>query len=162
MRKNSKQDMAQGRTPMDAAMRYLGYSARTVREVERHLDGKQFGEVEISDTVERLMELRLLDDAAYCEAFVSSRLRAKPISRQRLRRQLKEHEAEESAIADALAHVTDEVERANARAVAEKYQRQFAGMEPAERRRRVQARLQARGFDYDTIRMVTEGLEEGS
>ena len=145
---------------MDAAMRYLGYSARTVREVERHLDDKQFGEVEIYDAIERLKELKLLDDAAYCEEFVRSRLRTKPVSRQHLRQQLRAHEAEEDAIDDALLIVTQEVERSGARAVAEKYLRQFAALDEDERLRRVQQRLNARGYDYDTIRLVTERWEE--
>lgn len=141
-------------------MRYLGYCARTIREVERHLDEKEFSEVEVYDTVERLKELKLLDDAAYCEEFVQSRLRTKPVSRQHLKRQLREHEADETAAEEAVAAISDEQERANARSIAEKYDRQFAALDEPERRRRVQARLNARGYDYDTIRMVTEGWGE--
>ena len=70
-----------GRTPMDAALRFLGARARTVREVERHLDNCEYGEVEVYETVERLKALGLLDDVAFANEFVRTRLATKPISR---------------------------------------------------------------------------------
>lgn len=73
---------------MDAALTYLGFRARTVREVERYLDEKQYGEFEIMQVVDRLTELGLLNDAQYAADFVDSRLRTKPVSRRILREQL--------------------------------------------------------------------------
>ena len=54
-----KKAIETGRTPMDSALRFLGARARTIREVERHLDACEYGEVEVYETVERLKELRL-------------------------------------------------------------------------------------------------------
>ena len=77
---------------MDAALRYLGYRARTVRELERYLDEQQFGEYEISQVIERLKELGLADDAKFAADFIESRLRTKPVSRRHLQEQLYAHE----------------------------------------------------------------------
>ena len=97
-----------GRTPMDAALRYLGGRARTVREVERHLDASEYGEVEVYETVERLKELGLLNDLAFAAEFVRTRLATKPISRAHLREQLLAHETELEAIEQALLQVDEE------------------------------------------------------
>ena len=141
-----------GRTPMDAALRYLGARARTVREVERHLDDCEYGEVEVYDTVERLKALGLLDDAAYASDFVRTRLATKPVSRAHLRQQLFMHETDAEAIEQALDGLEEGAEAQSAAAVAEKYMRQYARLAEDERNEMVLRRLVARGYAYDTAR----------
>lgn len=141
-----------GRTPMDAALRYLGARARTVREVERHLDSCEYGEVEVYETVERLKELGLVDDLAYANEFVRTRLATKPISRAHLREQLLAHEVEAQAIEQALLQLDDDAQRQSAISVAEKYTRQYARLTPEERNEMVLRRLLSRGYSYDDAR----------
>lgn len=143
---------------MDAALNYLSSSARTVREVERRLDELEFGEIEIMDVVERLKELNLVDDAAYCRDFTESRLRSKPVSRRHLMEQLNSHEAEQEAIEAAVSAISDEAEDQNAVLVAEKYARQFSDLADIEQRMRLEKRLLARGFDYETTRRAVEAV----
>ena len=141
-----------GRTPMDAALRFLGARARTVREVERHLDSCEYGEVEVYETVERLKELGLLDDTAFAREFVRTRLATKPISRAHLREQLLSHETEQEAIDVALSEIDEETQQRTATATAEKYARQYARLSPEERDEMVIRRLLARGYSYDEAR----------
>lgn len=141
---------------MDEALRYLGYCARSVREVERHLDDCQFGEVEVMETVQRLEELNLLNDLQYAKDFVETRLAAKPVSRAHLREQLLAHELPRDVLDEALSAVTDEMEQSHACAVAEKYLRQLSALEARERTQRTLKRLLTRGFDYDTARNALE------
>ena len=141
-----------GRTPMDAALRFLGARARTVREVERHLDSCEYGEVEVYETVERLKELGLLDDTAFANEFVRTRLATKPISRAHLREQLLSHETEQEAIDVALSEIDEETQQRTATATAEKYARQYARLSPEERDEMVIRRLLARGYSYDEAR----------
>ena len=141
-----------GRAPMDAALRYLGGRARTVREVERHLDACEYGEVEVYETVERLKELNLLDDLAYANDFVRTRLATKPISRAHLREQLLAHEIEAGALEQALLQVDEEAQERSAAMVAEKYARQYARLPQQERDEMVIRRLLSRGYTYDEAR----------
>lgn len=147
-----------GVTPMDAALKYLTSRARTVREVECYLDAQEFGEYEVYQTVERLKELGYLNDAAYAEDFIRTRLATKPLSRRKLGEQLYAHKLEGDAIDAALATVTDEMEAENAAAVAEKYCRQFASLAPEARRERVLRRLYGRGYAYETVRQSVAAL----
>lgn len=137
---------------MDAALRYLGARARTVREVERHLDSCEYGEVEVYETVERLKELGLLDDLAYANEFVRTRLATKPISRAHLREQLLAHEVEAQAIEQAMQQLDDDAQRQSAISVAEKYARQYARLSPEERDEMVLRRLLSRGYSYEDAR----------
>ncbi len=134
---------------MDAALKFLGYSARSAREVERHLDEKQYGEVEVYETVERLKELGLVNDRAFAEDFIRTRLATKPVSRRKLKEQLMAHELDGETVEEVLAAVDDATERENARAVAEKYARQFSALPEQERVSRVMQRLVSRGYGYD-------------
>lgn len=149
-----------GTSAYDEALYFLTPKARTVRETENHLDECNFSEVEIMQSVERLTGNGLLNDEKYAADFVASRLAAKPVSRQKLREQLEGHFIDGEVIDSALAAVTDEVELANAKAVAEKFFRQFAGLELSERLRRVGLRLASRGFSFDDIKTVLAELTE--
>ena len=141
-----------GRTPMDSALRFLGARARTIREVERHLDACEYGEVEVYETVERLKELNLLDDLAYANEFVRTRLATKPISRAHLREQMRAHEIEQEAMERALEQVDEEAQQRSAASVAEKYARQYARLPQEERDEMIIRRLLSRGYSYDEAR----------
>ena len=150
-----------GRGPMDAALRFLGSRARTIREVERHLDACQYGEVEVYDVVERLKDLNLLNDFAFAEDYIKTRLATKPVSRARLSEQLRALEIDEEALDRALALVDDEQESQSAAQVASKYARQYASLPEQERTELVLRRLLSRGYGYDEARAALKtALEE--
>lgn len=159
--KKSKPNKAkQGVGAYDEALNFLTPKARTVRETEDHLDECDYSEVEITQTVERLLGNGLLDDRKYAENFVETRLNTKPVSRQKLREQLTGHFIPGEIINEALKSVDDETELNNAREVAEKYCRQFSGLELTERLRRVGLRLTSRGFSFDDIKTVLSEISE--
>ena len=118
-----------GKSAMDSALDYLTSRPRTVREMENYLDGQNYGEYEVYAAVERLKELKYLDDVRYAADFVSTRLATKPLSRRKLKEQLRTHYLSADDIDAAMEQVTDDVERRNAMAVAEKFYRQFEGLE---------------------------------
>lgn len=136
----------------DAALSYLSPKARTVREVELKLDEGSYSEGEIMQTIERLKEAGLLDDEKYARDFIESRLSTKPVSRFRLREQLRSHHVPEEIVSAALDEVEPGTEFENAVAVVKKFARQFEGIEDEEKRRRlIYSRLQTRGYSHETI-----------
>lgn len=147
---------------MDAALRYLGSRSRTAREIERHLDACEYGEVEVYETVERLKELGLVNDLAFAQDFVRTRLATKPISRAHLREQLLSHEVEQDAIDQALLQVDDETQQRSAVSVAAKYARQYARLPEKEREEMVLRRLLSRGYSYDDARAAMREAGEES
>ncbi len=147
---------------MDAALRFLGARARTVREIERHLDACEYGEVEVYETVERLKELGLVDDLAFANEFVRTRLATKPISRAHLREQLLAHETAQDAIDEALQQVDEETQQRSAISVADKYTRQYARLSQEERDEMVIRRLLSRGYSYDEARAALREAVQGT
>ncbi len=143
-------------SPMDYAMKYLTVKDRSVSEMQAYLDEKDFSEADVNATVERLIELGLLDDRRYAQRFVETRLATKPVSRRHLYEQLKGHNIPEEAIREAMELVSKDAERENALSVARKFARQFASLEPDKRRLRVLNRLQARGYSYEDARAAAE------
>lgn len=138
----------------DEALNYLTPKARSVREVEEHLDECDYSETEITAVVERLISAGLLDDARYCRDFIESRLSTKPVSKRKLYEQLKGHKIDDEVIEAALSEVADETEHENALSVARKFARQFSGLPMEERLRRVGLRLAGRGYEFDEIKAV--------
>ncbi len=147
---------SKGLSPMDAALGFLAAKPRTVREVEDKLDTLDFGEGDIIQTVARLHELGLVDDEKYAEDFVATRLATKPVSRRKLKEQLYAHRLPKDVIDAAISTVDDAAEAANAKAVAEKYVRQFAALDEQERKQRVMRRLVGRGFDFAAAKAAVE------
>lgn len=134
---------------MDYALSYLSSRQRTVYEMTGYLDEKDFGEADVDATIERLIELGLLDDRKFADDFIRTRLASKPISRQHLREQLYGHKIDRAVIDDALLAVDDAAEQRNADAVMRKYYRQLGNLPDNLRKERCGARLIARGFSYD-------------
>ena len=146
----------------DTALKFLAPKARTVREVETKLDEGNYSEGEIMQTIDRLRDAKLLDDAAYCHDFVESRLNTKPVSKFRLREQLRGHFVPDDIIEAELASLPDDTELNNAVEVAKKYVRQFENIEDVtEKLRRVYARLQTRGYSHETIMKALRIAGEG-
>ena len=151
---------SRGNSAYDEALYFLTPKARTVREVENHLDECDHSEMEIFEAIERLKNAGLLNDEKYAADFIESRLNTKPVSKMKLREQLIGHFIDQEIIDNALNSVSDDAELKNARAVAEKYFRQFEGREPSERLRRVGLRLTSRGYGYDDVKTVLSELAD--
>ena len=151
-----------GLSPMDYALGYLTGRDRTEQEMRAFLEKKEFGEADIDATVDRLKELRLIDDCAYAERYIRTRLASKPVSKAHLKRQLTEHQIDPDRIEEALLHLPDETEQENADLIAKKFYRQFLSLEPQQRKVRVLRRLQSRGFGYDVCSRAYAAAEAES
>ncbi len=146
--------------PMDAALKFLTPKARTVRETELYLDKCQFGEFEVYSVIERLKELGYLDDKAYADEFIRSRLATKPVSRRKLREQLTAHQLDNDIINEALASVSEGTELENAMLTAKKLAVNMTGYNHDDKFERIAKRLVSRGFDYSVVMQCVSSLCE--
>lgn len=148
---------------LDAAARLLETRSRSVTEVRRRLTTAGYRTELVEGAVARLIELGILDDAAFARAWVESRDRARPRGEAALRRELRlkgieptivdEVLAERSARGDAVDTGTpatspdaDAADRLLARSA-----RTLARVaDPRVRRQRAYALLARHGFDPET------------
>ncbi len=135
----------------------LSYKARTASELRQRLGRKGFSPDVISRTLQRLSELKMIDDEGFARRFAEDRITIGHKGKWRVRGELLKRGVAKEHIEDALATAPDE--RAAAREVAEKYLSRNRRLEPDVLKRRLYAFLARRGFSPDTIRHVID-LEE--
>lgn len=70
------------------AVRYLARWDRTAAQVERFLLGKGASPAQTKETIARLSDLRYLNDGAYAERWIETRLARRPMGRERLEAEL--------------------------------------------------------------------------
>lgn len=155
-------EAAQLRT-YDRALTALAFRARSSAELARVLVRKGEPKELVARAVERLQTQGLLDDAAYAEAFVRSRVLGARESRRRVQQALTKkgvppsvsEAAVDAVFADEGIDQSEVVVQA-----ARKKLRSLSKLEPAVRRRRLYAYLARRGYDADDIRRAMNVVGE--
>lgn len=147
------------RPPGDAyedAIRFLGPRARSVAEIRRQLRGKQHDEVAIDGAIDRLRANGHLDDVAFARYWLEQRERFRPKGDRALVSELLQKGVAREAIDAVLGERAPDAQLVQARAAIRKPLARWSGIDDADRKRRVQAYLVQRGFDYTTIEEVLE------
>ena len=144
----------------EAALVLLEVRARARREIETRLAQKGYDEGVVTQVMERLTRLGLLDDAQFAAQWVEAKTRvggSRPVGRRRLSSELFGKGVAKDQIAEAVGKVTNDDELVLARAAAGKRVR----VVPTDRdalqaeRRKLMGFLQRRGFGWETVKQVT-------
>jgi regulatory protein len=153
----------------EAALKLLARTRRTRRDLERRLKEKDFDAATIAATLDRLVEVGLVDDVEFARAWLAGRWGRRPSGWRRLEQELRtkgvsqEDAAKAREILSERGSAPDEVESA-AKLVAQA-RRRYAKLEPYVQRQRLYALLARRGYDGDVIRRaleLREPLESGA
>ena len=136
----------------------LSYKARTTSELKQRLGRKGFSPDIVSSTLQRLAELKMVDDAGFARRFAEDRITIGHKGKWRVRGELLKRGIDRKQIDEAIAEAPDET--AAAREVAAKYVSRNRRLEPDVLKRRLYALLARRGFSPDTIRHVLN-VDEG-
>jgi regulatory protein len=156
------------RTPLapadawDYALRLLTGRAMSEGELRTRLERRGLPGDDAEHLVRRLVELRLLDDRAYAEAYVRSRAGTR--GRLGLRQELRRKGIGEGLVDDALAERSDDAEAHAAQALLRKQSWRFAAVHGADRAKAAAARgrafalLARRGFTPDAARAAVAGV----
>jgi regulatory protein len=148
---------------MDTALSYLETRMRSRKEVTDRLRRGQFEPDVIEKVLERLSELKLIDDAEFAGRWVASRAKpesSRSIGKKRLQNELIAKGISKEQVENAVERITDDDELALALKAAEKKARN----RPADRdelfaqRRKLAGFLQRRGFNWDICKKVIDRL----
>ncbi|QQS02936.1 MAG: regulatory protein RecX [Austwickia sp.] len=111
--------------------------------------------------LDRMEEVGLVDDEAYAGMLVRSQRTGRGLARTALRVELRKKGVEAEVIEDAVAEVSDEEERAEARRLVEKKLRTMHGLPAQVQARRLAAMLGRKGYGSElSYAMVREALRE--
>ena len=138
------------------ALLFLSYRVRSVAEVTRNLVEKGFGEVVVDQTVARLQQNGLLNDASFAQAWVENRDTFRPRGRRVLALELRRKGVADEVIEQALGDTANEEELAYQ--AAQRQAQRLAGLDRPRFRSRLAGFLGRRGFSYDTIAAVSDRL----
>jgi regulatory protein len=146
-----------------AALRFLEARPRSTAEVRRRLLTRGYRADLVDGCLDRLLDLDILDDAAFALTWVESRDRARPRGERALRAELRGKGIDRQVVDGVLETRTVEQPAADAdaaRRVLERHSRALARViDPRARRQRAYALLARNGFDSETaIAAIAEFL----
>jgi len=141
-----------------AALRFLEARSRSIAEVRRRLTGAGYQAELVEGAITRLVELGMLDDAAFGAAWLESRDRARPRGERALRQELR-LKGIDGALVDQLlgarAAGSDDVDRLAAERVLVRHAAALGRVaDQRVRRQRAYALLARNGFDAPTCAAV--------
>ncbi|MFG0245810.1 MAG: regulatory protein RecX [Phycisphaerales bacterium JB052] len=143
-----------------AAIRILTKRAKSSGELRRKLREYKYEADAIEWAIERLTELRVLNDEEYARMVVRSQLSRKPAGRRLLTGKLREKGIDQEIIDRVLDEALEDRDTlSDARKLAQQAARSISDRHaPEVRVRRITGRLARRGFDFDVIRRVVDEL----
>lgn len=145
----------------DRALDMLAFRGRASRELRLALIRKGEAEADVDFTIERLLTLGLLDDAAYARQFAHAKITGPGYSRRRLLSELARRgvarEVADAAITEVLLSDDVDADSVLERVAARKF-RTLEALDERTRRRRLYEFLARRGYESDDIRRVMERL----
>ena len=142
-------------TAMTSALRLLSYRPRSEREMRDALRARHIPEAIAGETLDRLRELRLLDDQAFAEAWAESRQRNSPRGRRMLLAELTQKGIEREVAQETVAALDEE---AAATRAARNRSQNLRSLEFRDFRRRLGDFLARRGFGYDVCEATVKQL----
>ena len=143
------------------ALRMLERQPRTRLELERAMARRDVPSDVAAAILDRFTEVGLVDDGAFAQAWVDSRHRGRGLARRALSAELRRRGVDESVLQEAVSTVSDDDERAAARALVERKARTMTSLPHEVRMRRLVAMLGRKGFGGQTaVSVVREVLAD--
>ena len=130
-----------------AAIRFLGFRARSKMEVEGYLNRKGYTSETVTKTVDRLIHEKYLDDRAFARLWIENRERFRPRSAYALRCELRQKGIADEIIENAL--VDFDEEKTAWLAVTSRLP-SWQILNQKDLKKKVMGFLHRRGFDYET------------
>ena len=139
------------------ALKYLSLRARSTQEIKDYLLRKKFEPQAISQAINKLIELKFLNDEAFGESFTRSRQVYKGKSRYFVRYELKQKGLEPETIEKVLASSQEDLQTAKEFIARKK--RIYSNLDKKEFKEKMIRLLSSRGFAYDIIKNALSNNE---
>lgn len=139
------------------AIHYLSYRMRTKQEIYDYLVKKEVEEQHIPEVIKRLVDKDLLDDRAFAEAFVGTRINTSSKGPELIKRELIEKGVAASIAEEAVKVLTYEVQFDKAMSWAQKKLNTSQKESFQKQQQKLRANLMRKGFTQDVINdVITE------
>lgn len=144
----------------DTALRFLGYRARSEKELRDKLTQSGYAEDTIEKVVSELKRMKYIDDNEFAAMFVRDRLRMHPVGSYLLEQELKQKGLSDEIVENALEEAYRKKSQFElAKELAEKKGRSYKNLDDHKKKKRVVDFLLRRGFDWEIVKHVMEGWQ---
>lgn len=141
-----------------SALRMLAASPKSSQDLKRKLSGKGFDTPTIEATLSNLQKQGLLSDKAYAQNLVSRYTSGQPSGTKRIAFELKRRGIPPKIRQELLEALSPAEETERAREIATARWQRLEKLPLEKRKKRLYDFLLRRGFEYEIIREVVEGL----
>ena len=141
------------------SLRLLAATPKSVKELRDKLTAKGFPDAIIQKTLAKLESNGLLSDRAFAQNIVTRFTQGKPSGNRRIGFELKRKGVPAKMREEILEGLNPEEETERARELARDKWEKFSKLDGQKRKKRVYDFLLRRGFDFQLVRDVVEGLE---
>lgn len=138
----------------DVCLRLLTIAPRTRQQLADALRRRGIEGAVVTQVLDRLTDVGLIDDRAFATAWVSDRHRARGLGRRALTAELTARGVDRATVGEAVASIDDAAEWGSARALVQRRIRAMADLPPQVRVRRLMGLLARRGFSTAVARSV--------
>ena len=150
--------------PLSAAreicLKQLSFGPRTKAQLAAAMGRRGVEEETAEAILGRLVDVGLVDDAAFAAAWVESRHSGRGLARKALAHELRRRGVADALVDEAVAELDPEQELATARTLAARRLAGTGGLDPAVRFRRVAGMLARKGYSQGlAYRVIREALE---
>jgi len=142
----------------ERALNLLSYRARSRKELARRLSRAGYDEDVVEETLSRLEDRGLVDDAQFSQSWVNSRISVKGLGKTRVRWELRQRGVASEVVEEALSSVDPDEERELASDAARRRWEKDSDPDLRAKRRRVASYLQRQGFEWPLVSEVMEKL----
>ncbi|MHC5267609.1 recombination regulator RecX [Enterococcus sp. LJL98] len=145
---------------LQLAYNYVSYQLRSELEMLQYLKKKDVSSPDRKKIIERLKELKLIDDLVYAESYIRTQMRLGDKGPFYLSQQLKKKGIAENIIGTAIDLYTDEAQREVAVKTAEKNWKKNQNRSHREGLSRVRSHLIQKGFHQEVIQFALSQLPQ--
>lgn len=146
-------------TPFDRALKYLSIKNRSIKEIHDYLVKKGYEEKDIVLAIQKLIELKFLNDDNYARLYAESQQR-KGKSKKSIEFQLKMKGVSKDIAYETLEDANSDLK--TALLYITKRLHQFDRHDDDTRQKKIISRLRSRGYDWDTISTILKKLDNSS
>ncbi|WP_188207311.1 recombination regulator RecX [Alkalibacillus aidingensis] len=143
------------------SINYLSYRMRAKSEIVKYLEKKEATDEEIAFVIERLERENLVDDLAFSEAYVRTKMNTSSNGPNRIRQELYQKHISEAMVEQALKYYTQEKEIEKLVKLIEKKLTATRKKSFQEQINQLKQSLLQKGFSYESIEIALESIDPG-
>lgn len=141
-----------------SAVHFLNFRSRSENEIRLNLKKKEYSPLTIGETIKKLKNAGLVNDAEFARQWAEARAYSKPRSRRLIEFELRQKKVLDDQIYEAIKIIPDDT--ILALQAARKKMHQFSHLEQDAFRKKIYFFLMRRGFRYDVIRQTLNQIGE--